>query len=99
MLNIHANEQILYKEMLEYQDAISVPTLQLLWGFKCEATKGLSVASFGNQSKTWSLGWNRSNPDILAVGYGNAGSESGLIACWSLKNPEVGILSWANTVA
>ena len=35
--------------------------------------------------------WNRSNPDLIAIGYGQyefTNQKGGLIACWSLKNPE-----------
>lgn len=37
------------------------------------------------------VSWNRKNSDILAVGYGKFeynDEQSGLVCCWSLKNPE-----------
>jgi len=41
------------------------------------------------------MAWNKVNPDILAVGYGQFGfteqnkPKGGLACCWNLKNPEV----------
>jgi len=63
-----------------------------LWDFICDETRGRDVAC---------VAWNRLAPDVLAVGYGpaeangreRAGADSreradGLVAFWSLKNPE-----------
>ncbi|XP_049631411.1 dynein axonemal intermediate chain 4 [Suncus etruscus] len=55
--------------------------LERLWSFSCDLTKGLNVSS---------LAWNKTNPDLLAVGYGHFGfkeQKKGLACCWSLKNP------------
>ncbi|XP_058159362.1 dynein axonemal intermediate chain 4 isoform X4 [Dasypus novemcinctus] len=55
--------------------------LERLWSFTCDLTKGLNVSS---------LTWNKTNPDLLAVGYGHFGfkeQKRGLACCWSLKNP------------
>ncbi|XP_070195280.1 dynein axonemal intermediate chain 4-like isoform X2 [Littorina saxatilis] len=58
------------------------PNLDRLWSYFCPLTKGRNVAC---------LAWNKSNPDLVAVGYGQfdfTNQKSGLICCWSLKNPE-----------
>ncbi|KAM7099094.1 dynein axonemal intermediate chain 4 isoform 1-T1 [Molossus nigricans] len=55
--------------------------LERLWSFSCDLTKGLNVSS---------LAWNKTNPDLLAVGYGHFGfkeQKKGLACCWSIKNP------------
>ncbi|XP_076790682.1 dynein axonemal intermediate chain 4 isoform X1 [Arvicanthis niloticus] len=55
--------------------------LERLWSFSCDLTKGLNVSS---------LSWNKVNPDLLAVGYGNFGfreQKRGMACCWSIKNP------------
>ncbi|XP_036880162.2 dynein axonemal intermediate chain 4 isoform X2 [Manis javanica] len=55
--------------------------LERLWSFSCDLTKGLNVSS---------LTWNKTNPDLLAVGYGHFGfkeQKRGLACCWSIKNP------------
>ncbi|XP_043941522.1 dynein axonemal intermediate chain 4 [Protopterus annectens] len=57
------------------------PSLDRLWSFTCELTKGHNVSS---------TAWNKKNSDLLAVGYGQFGfkeQKSGLVCCWSLKNP------------
>ncbi|XP_031612125.1 dynein intermediate chain 4, axonemal-like [Oreochromis aureus] len=56
------------------------PTLELLWAFTCELTRGYCITS---------MAWNRQNPDILAVGYADFDSrclKPGLICCWTIKN-------------
>ncbi|KAI8926599.1 WD40-repeat-containing domain protein [Entophlyctis helioformis] len=61
----------------------NIPTLQLLWSYRCELTRGRSVLY---------MAWNKQNEDILAVAYGEprppSGASPGLILCWSVKNPE-----------
>ncbi|KAJ3093444.1 WD repeat-containing protein 78 [Physocladia obscura] len=61
----------------------NIPTLAVLWSYRCDLTRGRSVAY---------MAWNKENEDILAVCYGeNKHSFSlhqGLVLCWSLKNPE-----------
>eukprot|EP00735_Rhodelphis_limneticus_P004130 TRINITY_DN15683_c0_g1::TRINITY_DN15683_c0_g1_i1::g.18735::m.18735 TRINITY_DN15683_c0_g1::TRINITY_DN15683_c0_g1_i1::g.18735 ORF type:complete len:690 (+),score=112.34,sp/E9PYY5/WDR78_MOUSE/37.64/1e-128,WD40/PF00400.27/7.5e+02,WD40/PF00400.27/0.29,WD40/PF00400.27/5,WD40/PF00400.27/1e+03,WD40/PF00400.27/4e-08,WD40/PF00400.27/0.24,WD40/PF00400.27/0.047 TRINITY_DN15683_c0_g1_i1:187-2070(+) len=56
--------------------------IKLLWTFKCRVTEGLAVTSFS---------WNPLKQDMLAVGYGQHDymtQGKGLIAIWTLKNPE-----------
>ncbi|XP_063336420.1 dynein axonemal intermediate chain 4-like [Pelmatolapia mariae] len=56
------------------------PTLELLWAFACELTRGYCITN---------MAWNRQNPDILAVGYADFDSrclKPGLICCWTIKN-------------
>ncbi|KAL8606491.1 hypothetical protein ACOMHN_037722 [Nucella lapillus] len=58
------------------------PNLARLWSYSCPLTKGHNAAC---------MAWNRTNPDLLAVGYGQfdfTGQKNGLICCWCLKNPE-----------
>nr|KAF6384152.1 hypothetical protein mPipKuh1_018803 [Pipistrellus kuhlii] len=67
-------------EISEEQSTIPA-NLERLWSFSCDLTKGLNVSS---------LAWNKSNPDLLAVGYGHFGfkeQKKGLACCWSIKNP------------
>uniref|UniRef100_A0A674J4N2 WD repeat domain 78 n=1 Tax=Terrapene triunguis TaxID=2587831 RepID=A0A674J4N2_9SAUR len=55
--------------------------LERLWSYTCEWTNGHNVSS---------MAWNKLNPDLLAVGYGQFGfqeQKKGLACCWSLKNP------------
>lgn len=58
------------------------PTFDRLWAYTCALTKGRNVSS---------MSWNKLNPDLIAVGYGQfdfAHQRSGIVCCWSLKNPE-----------
>ncbi|KAM7397079.1 hypothetical protein PAMP_020076 [Pampus punctatissimus] len=69
------------------EDEDSSPTLERLWAFSCEFTRGLNITS---------MAWNKENLDLLAVGYGDCDSKNqrrGLICCWSLKN-----LTWPERV-
>eukprot|EP01064_Diplonema_japonicum_P019151 TRINITY_DN2784_c0_g1_i2.p1 TRINITY_DN2784_c0_g1~~TRINITY_DN2784_c0_g1_i2.p1 ORF type:complete len:839 (+),score=212.43 TRINITY_DN2784_c0_g1_i2:750-3266(+) len=62
--------------------------IRTLWSFGCDLTKDKNVSC---QS------WNRGNPDLLGVGYGEYGipgtdaakgkSHDGMVCCWSVKNP------------
>ncbi|NWW39390.1 WDR78 protein, partial [Panurus biarmicus] len=57
------------------------PSLEQLWSYSCDLTSGHTVSS---------MAWNKVNPDLLAVGYGEFVSrdqKKGLACCWSLKNP------------
>nr|XP_006125086.1 WD repeat-containing protein 78 isoform X1 [Pelodiscus sinensis] len=57
------------------------PSLERLWSYTCDWTNGHNVSS---------MAWNKLNPDLLAVGYGQFGfteQKKGLACCWSLKNP------------
>ncbi|NXA66410.1 WDR78 protein, partial [Mohoua ochrocephala] len=59
----------------------AAPSLEQLWSYKCDLTRGHSVSS---------MAWNKANPDLLAVGYGGfvpQDQREGLACCWSLKNP------------
>ncbi|KAI8509554.1 WD repeat-containing protein 78 [Branchiostoma belcheri] len=58
------------------------PNLERLWIYHCELTDGRNVSC---------LSWNKANPDLIAVGYGQFGfndQKGGLACCWSLKNPK-----------
>lgn len=68
---------------IDEEQATIPANLERLWSFSCDLTKGLNVSS---------LAWNKANPDLLAVGYGNFGfreQKRGLACCWSIKNPMV----------
>ena len=57
-------------------------SLEKLWTYTSTLTKDRNVSC---------VSWNRKNADILAVGYGKFefnDEQSGLVCCWSLKNPE-----------
>ncbi|XP_029009255.1 dynein axonemal intermediate chain 4-like isoform X2 [Betta splendens] len=65
----------------EAEDRPLTPTLEPLWDFRCEITNECSVTS---------MVWNRKNPDLVAVSYGDLDSTKHrptFICCWSLKNP------------
>ncbi|XP_056388801.1 dynein axonemal intermediate chain 4 isoform X2 [Hyla sarda] len=67
-------------EDTEVMADVTSPGLDRLWSFVCEVTKGHNVSS---------TSWNKKNPDLLAVGYGQFGykeQKGGLACCWSLKN-------------
>ncbi|XP_041912029.1 dynein intermediate chain 4, axonemal [Alosa sapidissima] len=58
------------------------PAMERLWSFSCVLTAGRNVSC---------MAWNKKNPDLLAVGYGQfdfKDQKSGLVCCWSLKNPK-----------
>ncbi|XP_053395238.1 dynein axonemal intermediate chain 4-like isoform X2 [Mercenaria mercenaria] len=58
------------------------PNFDRLWSYTCKGTQGRNVSC---------LSWNKSNPDLIAVGYGQfefSNQKEGLLMCWSLKNPE-----------
>uniref|UniRef100_A0A6I8N8R2 Dynein axonemal intermediate chain 4 n=1 Tax=Ornithorhynchus anatinus TaxID=9258 RepID=A0A6I8N8R2_ORNAN len=78
----HMEEEGIQSEKVSPQASEVVPpTLERLWSFSCELTKGHNVSS---------LAWNKANSDLLAVGYGQFGfkeQKRGLACCWSLKNP------------
>ncbi|KAJ3057278.1 WD repeat-containing protein 78 [Rhizophlyctis rosea] len=67
----------------ERRDMDRIPTLQFLWSYRCELTRGRAVTC---------MAWNKQNEDILAVSYAEtkpaSGATLGLVLCWSLKNPE-----------
>lgn len=99
-LNIYQSRQAKYRgleivpdidaEKPDTEDASSAvatlaqlgPNLHKLWNYSCNLTKGRNVSC---------MAWNKLNPDILAVGYGEfvfSEQKGGLACCWSLKNPE-----------
>ncbi|KAM5148845.1 dynein axonemal intermediate chain 4 [Mantella aurantiaca] len=64
----------------EVMTMVTSPSLDRLWSFVCDTTRGHNVSS---------TSWNKKNPDLLAVGYGQFGfkeQKGGLACCWSLKN-------------
>ncbi|XP_062308930.1 dynein axonemal intermediate chain 4 [Osmerus eperlanus] len=85
-LPILEDEDLLLKtkaagRMEEDEESSLTPALERLWAFSCELTAGRNVSS---------MAWNKTNPDLLAVGYGQfdfKDQKSGLVCCWSLKNP------------
>ncbi|KAG9351047.1 hypothetical protein JZ751_024937 [Albula glossodonta] len=65
----------------EKEQGSLTPALERLWSYSCAQTAGLQVTS---------MAWNKRNPDLLAVGYGEfdlTEQKPGLVCCWSLKNP------------
>ena len=57
-------------------------SLEKLWIYTCSLTRDRNVSC---------MTWNKKNKDIFAVGYGKFeynDDPSGLVCCWSLKNPE-----------
>ncbi|XP_076600849.1 dynein axonemal intermediate chain 4 [Chaetodon auriga] len=69
------------EQMEEDTDGPRPPTVERLWAFSCELSRGRSVSS---------VAWNKRNPDLLAVGYDELDSSDqkpGLVCCWSVKNP------------
>ena len=76
------------KDAAEASSAAAKHALVHLWDFICDETRGREVTC---------VAWNRLAPDVLAVGYGSrrgenkdlsSNSGAGLVAFWSLKNPE-----------
>ncbi|XP_074077343.1 dynein axonemal intermediate chain 4 [Macrotis lagotis] len=73
--------EIIEEEPVETTEEPVPPNLERLWSFSCDLTKGHNVSS---------MAWNKANPDLLAVGYGQFGfrdQKRGMACCWSLKNP------------
>ncbi|KAL4236328.1 WD repeat-containing protein 78 [Mactra antiquata] len=68
-------------QQLAVSDGVG-PNFDRLWSYMCKATHGRNVSC---------LSWNKSNHDLVAVGYGQfefSNQKEGLLLCWSLKNPE-----------
>ncbi|BFY99711.1 hypothetical protein BsWGS_02751 [Bradybaena similaris] len=58
------------------------PNLERLWSYDCPLTRGKNVSC---------MAWNKSNLDLLAVGYGQfefTNQKPGLVCCWCIKNPK-----------
>ncbi|XP_064387275.1 dynein axonemal intermediate chain 4-like isoform X2 [Halichondria panicea] len=91
--NIYQSKQALYRKLLVVVDPdvpslnikslpLSNPHLEKLWSFSCPLTRRRNVTC---------MAWNKLNIDIVAVGYGDfgfRGTSTGLVCCWSLKNPQ-----------
>ena len=87
--NIHHKELLLYRDFQLFKELQipehTTPAVTHLWEFSCEATEGLNVSC---------MVWNKQQKDMLVVGYGAYAftgareSNPGLIAVWSLRNPE-----------
>ncbi|XP_070602220.1 dynein axonemal intermediate chain 4 isoform X2 [Erythrolamprus reginae] len=68
-------------ELGDRKEEIPPPFMEPLWSYGCSLTKGNNVSC---------MAWNKFNPDLLAVGYGQfrfQEQKKGLACCWSLKNP------------
>nr|XP_060629680.1 dynein axonemal intermediate chain 4 [Anolis sagrei ordinatus] len=68
-------------ELGEGRKEILPPFMEALWTYGCDFTRGNNVSC---------MTWNKLNPDLLAVGYGQfrfKDQKEGLACCWSLKNP------------
>nr|WAW84846.1 axonemal dynein intermediate chain 4 [Halisarca dujardinii] len=92
--NVYQEKQAMYRGLpvlkdpfapvtsAERQFVIHKPHLERLWTLSYHKTKDKQASC---------MAWNKQNPDIVAVGYGNldfSGQEDGIVCCWSLKNPE-----------
>lgn len=93
-LNTYQNKQARYR-MIKPAGLSGVPikedtkvqlydgmTLEKLWTYTCSLTRDRNISC---------MVWNKKNKDILAAGYGKFefnDDVSGLVCCWSLKNPE-----------
>jgi hypothetical protein len=80
------NEHDLRQQAQRQQEDFTIntlPTLQALWTYKCELTRGRQVTC---------MSFNKQNEDIIAIAYGESRvlphASPGLILCWSAKNPE-----------
>ncbi|XP_056913206.1 dynein axonemal intermediate chain 4 isoform X1 [Takifugu flavidus] len=73
-------EKVEVAEGTEDSESPEPPAAKLLWVFNCELIRGCCVTT---------MAWNKKNPDLLAVGYGNfdfTHHKPGLVCCWSIKN-------------
>jgi WD40 repeat protein len=84
--NIYHDKQVMYREPPPPDPASESKgrgaKLEQLFTFKCGLTEGRTVTC---------MSWNKLNPDLLAVGYGNfdfSRQGDGLVLFWSVKNPE-----------
>ena len=60
---------------------VNGPHIKNLWSYSCALTRGRKVTCSA---------WNKADTDILVAGYGalNAGDKSGVVCCWTFKNPK-----------
>ncbi|KAG9277329.1 dynein axonemal intermediate chain 4 [Astyanax mexicanus] len=82
LLPILTDSDILKTEKGDLEESSQSPALKHLWAFSCELTVAHNVSC---------MAWNKKNPDLLAVGYEQLDindQKSGLVCCWSLKNPQ-----------
>ena len=79
MLNIYQKQISLYYTPSLVMGETVTPSVGKLWDYNCDIVNDYSVTS---------ITWNRENPNLLAVGYNNKSKPGGLVACWSVKNPE-----------
>ena len=81
--NIYHNKLLTYRDFHPFKEVgKESPQLQHLWDFKCSRVKDYNVAC---------MAFNHVHADLLAVGYGEHSyldKKKGLLAFWSLKNPE-----------
>jgi len=91
-LNTYQNKQALYRGFTPLIESISAgsnvtvqdmgPNLDRLWSYNCNLTRNKNVSC---------IAWNKSNPDLVAVGYGQfefTNQKPGTVCCWCIKNPE-----------
>ncbi|XP_021260631.1 WD repeat-containing protein 78 isoform X2 [Numida meleagris] len=74
-------EPLILSELNKTSEEMVLPSLELLWSYRCDLTHQHNVSS---------MAWSKVNPDLLAVGYGAFDfkeQKEGLACCWSLKNP------------
>ncbi|KAI8847600.1 WD40-repeat-containing domain protein [Chytridium lagenaria] len=76
-------EEVMEAEKKNAEVGAGIPTLNALWSYRCELTRGRTVMY---------MAWNKQNEDILAVAYAESKTTTspvlGLVLCWSPKNPE-----------
>jgi len=83
--NVYHEKMLLYRDhqvALNEGSTEAARELIHLWNFRSTATDGRNVSC---------VAWNKIKPDLLAVGYGEfdfTSQRDGLVAFWSLKNPE-----------
>ena len=82
--NVYHDKMLLYRDhQVAYESSTdSEREIVHLWNFSSPETEGRNVSC---------VAWNKSKPDLLAVGYGEfdfTSQRDGLVAFWSLKNPE-----------
>ncbi|CAH8658619.1 unnamed protein product [Schistosoma rodhaini] len=75
-----SNTTITSSELSKKQNiSPQIPHVISLWRFQCSMTKGHNISD---------MAWNKQNPNILAIGYGQFeydNQQKGLVCCWSLK--------------
>jgi len=83
--NVYHEKMLLYRDHHVVQKEGSTKNdraIMHLWNFRCGLTDGRNVSC---------VAWNKIKPDLLVVGYGEfdfTSQRDGLVAFWSLKNPD-----------